>query len=109
MDYKGLIVRSKRQIKNGNYLAPSNTLFLVDGLSRNGLSLTTDKCSCCGMQMFVTGVKASSVEILEGKSNAERLNWNKQTKYVKAQFGRKLIKPLLPMPEPQFHQFYQFK
>ena len=101
MDWKGLEVQSIKPLRNNYASLPSGTRFIVSCWSA-GLSMRSEKCSCCGISLQITKVEPLySVELLDSDYNRRRLAWNQKCSYEKGMYGRVLITPDEPMPEKE--------
>jgi len=62
-DHVGCTVKTIKPIRNGWGEIPLGTICTVT-YSRNGLSLDSDLCACCGLTASVSRVDYASVELL---------------------------------------------
>lgn len=60
-DYKGMTVKTVRELKNGSTIIPVGTICIVDDWHK-GLTLITPICQHCGIRAFITRVPQSYVE-----------------------------------------------
>ena len=77
MDWKGLKVRSTKELRNSNGTMPVGTEYIVQE-TRNGLYLRSYTCEHCGGQQWINGVMATRVEILDNDLNKEILRFNEE-------------------------------
>ena len=64
-DYKGRIVRTTRELKNGWGVIPVGAVATISNQSPKGLSLTLNACGCCGLKAIISHVSANSFEFIE--------------------------------------------
>jgi len=59
-DWEGMLVISRRDLRNGAGFYPAGTVFRVEYAHR-GLTLSSDACKHCGMKAYITNVDTDSV------------------------------------------------
>jgi hypothetical protein len=64
-DYKGRIVRTTRELKNGWGVIPVGAVATISNQSPKGSSLTLNACGCCGLKAIISHVSADSFEFIE--------------------------------------------
>lgn len=64
-DYVGRRVRTTKMLRNGYAELPAGSLAVVVEQSKKGSSLRFDRCTCCGVSIFMTGIGADVIEFVE--------------------------------------------
>lgn len=67
-DWVGLTVRFRTQLGNGMGRMPAGTLAKVR-YAHGGLEVETEPCKCCGLQLRITRVSFTDVEVVEAPCN----------------------------------------
>jgi len=75
MDWAGLTCITIKSMKNGLQIIPEGTVCRI-GENKRGLTLETEKCRCCGVQVFIKCVHESSVRLIDSEENERTLKEN---------------------------------
>jgi hypothetical protein len=62
-EWSRVVVRTRRNMQNGNMAIAAGTLCRVTGKG-GGLSLSTAPCGCCKVRIFIRKVEPTAVEIV---------------------------------------------
>lgn len=62
--WRGVKLRTKRELSNGNMVIPRGTVVEVDGKC-GGFSLRTERCPCCGVRIRISRVPPNDVEVVK--------------------------------------------
>jgi len=65
-DRVGMTCRTLVELKNGSMVIPAGTICTVDGWSR-GFRLLGEKCSHCGIRVYISRVPENDVEPIDSK------------------------------------------
>lgn len=63
-DWVGLRVEIIRELSNGFYKAPAGTKFVIRE-ARAGLRLLSERCACCGVQVYISKVDPRDVRLID--------------------------------------------
>lgn len=66
-DLVGRYVRPVRTIRNGAGvgITPQTRCEILDVVRGHGITIKTEKCKCCGMCAFITGIARQDLELIE--------------------------------------------
>ena len=56
-DWHGVRVLTVRDIRNSVSILPASSLGTITSCNPGGLTITVDKCECCGVQVIISHLK----------------------------------------------------